>query len=139
MYKVAEYFHFGCSCFAGLLALSFVAKLILARRVVFDELSSPTTASPAGLLCMTLDIVFAGRGAVGMVVVCASSFVHLCLAIWFMYMAFAYHALPDPSWFPNTTGIGVSAVKLWLYHPMCGHFLMAVRTLLAKFIKMLRL
>lgn len=76
---------------------------------------------------MTLDIVFAGRGAVGMVIVCASSFVHLCLAIWFMYMAFAYHALPDPSWFPNTTGIGVSAVKLWLYHPMCGHFLMAVR------------
>jgi hypothetical protein len=126
MILVPWYFHFSCSCFAGLLALSFVAKLILARQVVFDELSSPTTASPAGLLCMTLDVVFAGRGAVGMVVVCSASFVHLCLSIWFMYMALAYHSMPDPSWFPNTTGIGISAVKTWLYHPMAGHFLMAI-------------
>ena len=127
MYQVAVHFHFACSCFAGLLAFSFIAKIILAPRVVFDNLSSPTTASPAGLLCMTLNIVFAGRGVVGMFVVSAVSCIHLCLAIWFMYMALAYHIMPEPSWFPNTTGIGLSAVKTWLYHPMAGHFLMAVR------------
>jgi hypothetical protein len=125
-FKIAEYFHFVCSCFAGMLALSVVAKLIVARRVVFDELSSPTTASPAGLLCMTLNIVFAGRGMLGMVVVTTASCIHLCLAIWFIYIALAYHIMPEPSWFPNTTGIGISAVKTWLYHPMAGRFLMAV-------------
>jgi hypothetical protein len=109
-----------------MLALSFVAKLVVARRVVFDELSSPTTASPAGLLCMTLNIVFAGRGMLGMVVVTTASCIHLCLAIWFIYIALAYHIMPEPSWFPNTTGIGISAVKTWLYHPMAGRFLMAV-------------
>lgn len=95
--------------------------------VVFDELSSPTTASPAGLLCMTLNVVFAGRGMLGLIVVTTASCVHLCLAIWFIYTALAYHIMPEPSWFPNTTGIGISAVKIWLYHPMAGHFLMAVR------------
>lgn len=34
--------------------------------------------------------------------------------------------MPDPSWFPNTVGIGVSAIKTWLYYPMAGHFLMAI-------------
>jgi len=125
-YQVAVNFHFTCSCFAGLLAFTFIAKLFIARRVVFDALSSPTTASPAGLICMTLNVVFAGRGMLGMIVVSAVSCIHLCLAIWFMYMALAYHIMPEPSWFPNTTGIGISAVKTWLYHPMAGHFLMAV-------------
>lgn len=87
MYKVAVNFHFVCSCVAGLFAFGLVAKLIVARRVVFDDLSSPTTASPAGLLCMTMDVVFAGRGILGMVIVSAAASVHFCLAIWFMYMA----------------------------------------------------
>jgi hypothetical protein len=126
IYKVAEYFHFGCSCFAGMLALSFIAKLVLAQRVVVDELSSPTTASPAGLICMTLVIVFAGRGVIGEYIVCTSAFVHLCLAIWFLYLAMAYHMLPEPSWFPATTGLGIPAIKLWLYYPMAGHFMMSV-------------
>jgi hypothetical protein len=90
VYILALNFHWGCSAVAGLFALAFLCKLILARRVVFDELSSPTTATPAGLICMTLDIVFAGRGLIGQVVVSISSFVHLCLAIWFIYMALAY-------------------------------------------------
>lgn len=127
MYQLGLRFHWTCSVVGGILAFSFVLKLILARQVVFDELNSPTTASPAGLICMTLDIVFAGRGLMGMVVVSAASFVHLCLAFWFIYMALAYHIMPEPSWFPNTVGIGISAVKTWLYHPTAGHFLMAVR------------
>jgi hypothetical protein len=65
MYKVAVNFHWGCSTIAGILASLFICKLIIAPRVVFDELGSPTTAAPAGLFCMTLDIVFAGRGMVG--------------------------------------------------------------------------
>ena len=129
MYKLAYRFHMTCSFVAGLVASTFIAKLILARRVVFDELSSPTTATPAGLLCMTLDVVFAGRGMLGQIVVSLASFSHLCLAIWFIYMALAYHIMPEPSWFPNTVSIGISAVKTWLYYPMAGHFLMAVRSL----------
>ena len=65
MYKLAVHFHWGCSIIAGILASLFICKLIIAPRVVFDELGSPTTAAPAGLFCMTLDIVFAGRGIVG--------------------------------------------------------------------------
>lgn len=65
MYKVAVNFHWGCSAVAGILASLFICKLLVAPRVVFDELGSPTTAAPAGLFCMTLDIVFAGRGMVG--------------------------------------------------------------------------
>jgi hypothetical protein len=34
--------------------------------------------------------------------------------------------MPEPSWFPNTVSIGLSAVKVWLYYPMAGHFLMAI-------------
>lgn len=126
MYRVALGFHWTCNAFAGLLAFGFVAKLLLARRVVLDELSSPTTASPAGLICMTLNVVFAGRGTFGMLMVSLSSATHLCIAIWFIYMALAYQIMPEPSWFPNTTGIGISAVKIWLYYPMVGHFLMAI-------------
>lgn len=61
------------------------------------------------------------------VAVSTASCIHLCLAVWFIYMALAYHIMPEPSWFPNTTSIGISAVKTWLYYPMAGHFLMAVR------------
>jgi hypothetical protein len=68
MYKVAVDFHWGCSTIAGVLASLFICKLIIAPKVVFDELGSPTTAAPAGLLCMTLDVVFAGRGIIGQAV-----------------------------------------------------------------------
>jgi len=125
-YQVAYVAHMTCSTIAGLLALSFFAKLLLAHRVVWDELSNPTTATPAGLICMTLDIVFAGRGALGQVMVVSAGTIHLCLAVWFIYMTLAYHIMPQPSWFPNTVGIGLSAVKTWLYFPMAGHFLMAI-------------
>lgn len=111
---------------AAALILPFLVKAVIARRIVVDELSSPTTASPAGMICMALNMVFAGRGFVGLIVVAISSTVHLCIAIWFVYMALAYHAMPDPSWFPNTTGLAISAIKIWLSYPMAGHFLMAV-------------
>ena len=65
--------------------------------------------------------------------VTTASCIHLCLAVWFIYMALAYHIMPEPSWFPNTTSIGISAVKSWLYYPMAGHFLMAVRRAAAHF------
>ncbi|CAB9509282.1 expressed unknown protein [Seminavis robusta] len=126
MYQLAVNFHFACSAFAGVLALSFVLKLCLAPQVFLDELSSPTTASPAGLICMTTVCVFAGRGIIGQIIVSLAACVHLCLVIWFIYMALAYHIMPDPSWFPNTVGIGMTAVKTWLYYPMSGHFLMAL-------------
>ena len=115
-----------------MLALCFLAKLLVARRVFFDELSNPTMMAPAGLFCMTLNIVFAGRGILGMCVVFIASAIHVCLASWFIYMAIAYRMLPEPSWFPNTVGIGISAVKTWLYNPLIGQVLMAVRTFMLK-------
>jgi hypothetical protein len=129
LYKVALFFHFSCKITAGFMAMSVVLKVLLATRVVLDEMSSPTTASPAGLLCMTTVCVFAGRGLIGQFMVTAAACVHLGLVIWFIYMALAYHIMPDPSWFPNTVGVGLTAVKTWLYYPMPGHLLMAVRTI----------
>jgi hypothetical protein len=102
MYKVALYFLFGCKGLAGFLVLLCVGKFLLATRVVLDEMSSPTTSSPAGLLCMTAVCVFSGRGILGQIVVSLAAAVHLGLVIWFIYMALAYHIMPDPSWFPNT-------------------------------------
>ena len=133
MYKVAVNFHFTCSIIAGILAVVFIAKVFLATRVVLDEMSSPTTASPAGLICMTIVCVFAGRGLIGQILVSAAAALHLCLAIWFIYMALAFHIMPEPSWYPNTVGIGLSAVKTWLYYPMPGHLLMAVSKFLYRF------
>lgn len=108
----------------------FVLKILFSARTVLDELSSPTTASPAGLLCMTTVCVFAGRGSIGQFMVTSAACIHFCLALWFVYMALAYRIMPDPSWFPNTVGVGLSAVKMWLYYPMPGHLLMAVGILL---------
>jgi hypothetical protein len=96
-YKIAVGFHYGCKVVSGFLALLVVAKILLATRVVIDEMSSPTTSSPAGLLCMTSVCVFAGRGLVGQIVVSSAACVHLCLAIWFIYMALAYHIMPEVS------------------------------------------
>lgn len=117
-YEIAVGFHYACTIMSGLLAMLLVAKILLATRVVIDAMSSPTTSSPAGLLCMTSVCVFAGRGMVGQVIVSTAACVHLALAIWFIYMALAYNIMPEPSWFPNTVGIGLSAVKTWLYYPM---------------------
>lgn len=111
-YKIAIGFHYACTIVSGLIAMLIVAKVLLATRVVIDEMSSPTTSSPAGLLCMTSVCVFAGRGMVGQVIVSAAACCHLALAIWFIYMALAYNIMPEPSWFPNTIGIGISAVKV---------------------------
>jgi hypothetical protein len=130
MYRVALNFHLSCSAFAGIISLLFVAKIFIARDVFIDEMNSPTTASPAGLICMTLVCVFAGRGFIGEVMVTIAASLHFCIAVWFIHMAGAYNILPDPSWYPNTVGIGISAVKMWLYHPMPGHLLMAVSIML---------
>lgn len=110
VYRFALNFHEACSFLAGLLILLVLSKLALARRLVLDELSSPTTATPAGLICMTIVIIFAGQGMFGEIAVLVASSLHLCLAVWFIYMALAYHIMPEPSWFPNTVGIGVSVL-----------------------------
>jgi len=125
IYQVAFKIHTGCSLLAGTISMLFFAKVFLARRVVLDEMNQPTTSSPAGLICMTTVCVFAGRGTIGQIMVTIAAGLHFCLAAWFIYMAIRYQILPDPSWYPNTVGIGISAVKIWLYYPIAGHFLMA--------------
>ncbi len=125
-YKLALGFHLGCSIVAGLIVMLFFLKMLIAKKTVVDEMNSPTTSSPAGLMCMTIVCVFAGHGPIGQGMVTLAALVHFLVAVWFIYMAGAYNILPDPSWYPNTVGIGISAVKTWLYYPMPGHFLMLV-------------
>ena len=81
-YQIAVNFHFTCSAVAGVLILGFILKLLLATQVVLDEMSSPTTASPAGLICMTTVCVFAGHGFIGQLLVSIASCIHLILVIW---------------------------------------------------------
>jgi len=129
-YRHALNFFFICKILAAILALSFFLKLIIAFRVVVDELAFPTTSSPFGLICMTNVCVFAGRfGAIGQFLVAGSATLHLLFSCCFIYMTLAYHLYPDPSWYPNTVGIGLSAVKTWLYYPGPGIFLMAMSML----------
>ena len=41
----------------------------------------------------------------------------------FIFISVVYKTLPEPSWFPNTTGIGLAAVKVYLYWTGGGYFL----------------
>lgn len=129
-YVIATRFHTACCYIAGTSVMLFFAKAILCWRVFIDEMSSPTTASPMGLIFMTMALSFVGRGDVGEALVFAASLLHLVLAVWFIYMSLAYQTMPDPSWFPNTIGIGLCAVKIWFYYPLSGHFLMAITLML---------
>jgi hypothetical protein len=127
VYQIALYFHDACCCIGGCLAMSFLLKSILAWQVVADQLSNPTTATPVGVVCITLICVFAGRGIVGEVIVIIVSTFHCFFAFWFLYMAiFKFKMLPDPSWFPCTVGISYAAVKTWLYFPSLGRIIMCL-------------
>lgn len=41
----------------------------------------------------------------------------------FIFISVVYKTLPEPSWFANTTGIGLAAAKLYLYWTDGGYFL----------------
>mmetsp|Transcript_32263 Transcript_32263/g.95016 ORF Transcript_32263/g.95016 Transcript_32263/m.95016 type:complete len:471 (-) Transcript_32263:1073-2485(-) len=101
-------------------------KFVVAGRVILDDLENPTSSAPYGLLFMASVCVFAGRGWIGKCIVVSVCVLHFLLTLWFGYSVRAYNSLPDPSWFPNTIGIGYPAVKLWLYYPYPGLILMAV-------------
>jgi len=131
-YRLATQFHTVCSLTAGISVLLFFVKAILCWRVFMDEMSSPTTASPSGLIFMTMALGFVGKdwGDLGMILVFIASLLHLVLVVWFIYMSLAYQTMPDPSWFANTIGIGLCAVKIWFYYPLSGHFLIAITLML---------
>lgn len=62
-----------------------------------DDMSSPTTSSPSGLVFMTLALSAVGQfGSVGGILVFVASSLHLVLVIWFIYMSLAYQTMPDP-------------------------------------------
>ncbi len=56
----------------------------------------------------------------GMVSTNSLAFLHF---IRFIFISIVYKTLPEPSWFPNTTGIGLAAVKMYLYWTMSAYFL----------------
>jgi hypothetical protein len=120
-------FHYFCHTVALLCCLVFLAKCLIAWRVVADELSNPTTSTPCGVVCITLICVAAGRGPIGEAVVLITSLFHFILSIWFLYIAvIKFRLWPDPGWFPNTVGLAYAAVKSWLYFPVLGLFYMGV-------------
>ena len=125
-YRIAVGFHYTASTISALMIVCVLIKFIIAGRVILDDLENPTSSAPYGLLFMASACVFAGRGLFGKVVVMCTGGLHFLLTLWFMYSVRAYKSLPDPSFFPNTIGIGYPAVKLWLYYPYPGLFLMTV-------------
>lgn len=96
-YRIAIQFHKMCSYVGGISVLLFFFKAILCWRVFMDEISSPNTASPSGLIFMTLALSFVGQfGSLGGGVVFVASLLHLVLVVWFIYMSLAYQTMPDP-------------------------------------------
>mmetsp|Transcript_9548 Transcript_9548/g.20593 ORF Transcript_9548/g.20593 Transcript_9548/m.20593 type:complete len:1435 (-) Transcript_9548:31-4335(-) len=131
-YQTAVAVDNGCSYIGGVSVFVFFLKALVSWRTFIDEMSSPVTTSPAGLIFMTMVLSFAGKcGTLGAVLVFVASGLHLVLAIWFIYMSLAYQIIPDPGWFPNTIGIGLCAVKVWFYYPLLGHFLIAITLMLS--------
>ena len=126
LYRLAVGFHYACSVFSGILVTSVLLKAFVAGRVILDDLENPTNSAPYGLLFMSSVCIFAGRGWIGKFIVVSTAGLHFLLTLWFIYTVKAYNALPDPSWYPNTVGIGYPAVKMWLYYPYAGFFLMVV-------------
>jgi hypothetical protein len=121
-------FHYFCHCVALTCCILFIAKCILAWKVVADELSNPTTATPIGVVCITLICVAAGRfGPIGECAVLLTSAFHVLISFWFIYMAvFVFRLQPDPSWFPCTVGIAYAAVKSWIYYTIPGFMIMVL-------------
>lgn len=96
-YRLAIRFHNICSYIAGTSVLLFFVKPISCWRIFIDDMSSPTTSSPSGLIFMTLALSAVGQfGNVGSILVFIASSLHLVLVIWFIYMSLAYQTMPDP-------------------------------------------
>ena len=127
IYKGFLYFHFGCHILAAILASFFLMKICLAWRAVVDDLTNPVTATPVGVICITLEILFAAAGEIGDVAVLAVSMFHALFAFWYLYVAVVkFKLLPDPSWFPGTVGLAYAAVKAWLVCNAVGKFFLGV-------------
>ncbi|KAL3802939.1 hypothetical protein ACHAW5_008415 [Stephanodiscus triporus] len=123
-YQFAVRFHYMCSAISFILSSLLLGKIMIAFPVVRDELANPTTAAPLGLLCMAIEKVFGGNfGSIGMGITFFSTALHTVVACWFIFISVVYKTLPEPSWFPNTTGIGLAAVKVYLYWTGGGYFL----------------
>ncbi|CAB9507170.1 expressed unknown protein [Seminavis robusta] len=127
-YIAALSFHYFCHSVAFTCVLLFLLKVVLAWRVVADELSNPATSSPMGIVCITAECIFAGIfGKVGESIVLGVSIFHVLFSFWFLYSAiFKFRLLPDPSWYPNCIGLAYAAVKSWLYFPRVGKAFMAL-------------
>lgn len=94
VYLTVTHFHTTCSYIGGIVAMLFLAKALLSWRSFIDEMSSPTTSSPMGLVFMTIALAFVGKGRVGEVLVILASLLHLVMVVWFIYMSLAYQTMP---------------------------------------------
>ena len=97
VFRLVTHFHNICSYIGGTSAMLFLAKAMLNWRSFIDEMSSPTTSSPAGLIFMTIALAFIGKGDIGEMLVILASLLHLVLVVWFIYMSLAYQTMPGES------------------------------------------
>lgn len=94
VYQMVTHFHSACSYIGGVSVVVFLAKALLNWKSFIDEMSSPTTSSPAGLIFMTMAMAFIGKGDIGEMLVILASLLHLILVSWFIYMSLAYQTMP---------------------------------------------
>lgn len=95
-------------------------------------LKNPTTSTPVGVWCIAMVCTFAGqRGFLGEMIVLVTVYFHVVLALWFLYMCFFQFRLwAEPGWFPCIVGISYAGIKTWIYFPVAGLLLVAVREIL---------
>ncbi|GMH69595.1 hypothetical protein TrRE_jg2933, partial [Triparma retinervis] len=122
-----------CVSLSTFLLLLFVSKLLLSPLLILDELTrSVSSASPAGCLLMTLSLLSFNAHLDLLLLACGS--LHLLLVIWFLTAAFLSRSLPDPSWWPNTIGIGLAAGRLADLSPPLALSLLLTSSLLFLFL-----
>jgi len=81
-YKLALQCHYMCQLICLAFGILFLAKVILARRVLLDELNNPITMSPLGLYCIAMAVIAVGKGILGYLTVVIFSILHLLIYFW---------------------------------------------------------
>jgi len=71
-----------CQLICLAFGILFLAKVILARRVLLDELNNPITMSPLGLYCIAMAVIAVGKGILGYLTVVIFSILHLLIYFW---------------------------------------------------------
>jgi hypothetical protein len=110
----------------------FLLKCSLAPTLLIDDLSHPTTMTPIG--CLSMAMVSIGGKLQRPALVTSAAVMHALVMSLFLFRAFTNNAKPEPSWYPNTVSIAVSANALFPYNPFFSRVLLLFSGLLFVFV-----